>query len=57
MIISKAINRLLVLYSTIGLVVKFVVAIDEPWVRFPDGAEYVFLALWCKVLYHLATIP
>jgi hypothetical protein len=29
--------------STIGLVVKFVVAIDEPWVRFPDGARFLIL--------------
>ncbi len=30
------------LLLTIALVVKFVVAIDEPWVRFPDGASDTF---------------
>jgi hypothetical protein len=29
-------------YSTIGLVVKFNVAIVEPRVRFPDGANNTF---------------
>ena len=30
--------------SAIGLVVKYLVAIEMPRVRFPDGAAFIFLA-------------
>jgi hypothetical protein len=36
---------------TIGLVVKSNVAIVGPWVRFPDGAIFLFFAFVCPISY------